>query len=217
MTLAQQIEKFNIEAAESIPSDVAEEFQSAIEEWVTTRIDKKALKVGQRMPSFQLNDANGKAVYSDELLKQGPIIISFYRGGWCPYCNLELKALQEKLNEFKDNNATLVAVSPELPDHSLSTIEKNELTFPVLTDRKLALAKQFGIVFKLPKNIENMTKNVFGLNLPEINGTDNFELPIPASYVVNSDHIIRHASVNPNFMQREEPSKIIDVLRNLSN
>ncbi|VAW51339.1 hypothetical protein MNBD_GAMMA05-842 [hydrothermal vent metagenome] len=215
MTLAQQIEKFNIAAADSTPAEVAEAFQAAIQNWVTTGIDKDALKEGDRIPSFQLNDLNGNAVHSDELLKRGPIIINFYRGGWCPYCDLELKALQDSLSEFKASNATLIAVSPELPDNSLAAIEKNRITFPVLTDRKLMLAKQFGLVFKLPKTIEDMTKDVFGLNLPEINGTDEFELPIPATYIVDSDHVIRFASANPNFMQRTEPSKIIDVLKTL--
>lgn len=215
MSLTQEIENYNITAAKSTPPEVAEAFQMAIQNWVSSRIDKEALKEGDKIPSFELSDANGNVVSCDNLLTQGPIVISFYRGGWCPYCNLELNALQKKLSEIKNNNGTLIAISPELPDSSLTTIEKNQLTFPVLTDRHLQVARQFGLVFQLPEVIEDMTKNVFGLDLTKINGTENFELPIPATYVVDTDHIVRYAFVDPNFMQRAEPSKIIDVLKNL--
>jgi len=216
MTLAQEIEKFNIEAAKGTPPEVAEAFQTSIQNWISNHIEKDALKEGDKIPSFQLNDANGKLVSSDTLLKQGPIVISFYRGGWCPYCNLELNALQKHIAEIKKANGTLVAISPELPDNSLTTIEKNKIAFPVLTDRNLQVAKQFGIAIQLPEIIKDMTKNVFGLDLTKINGADTFDLPIPATYVVDSDHIVRYAYVNPNFMQRSEPTKIVEALINLN-
>jgi len=216
MTLAKELEDLKKQAAIDAPAEVTEAFQNAIQDWIASGIDRNALKTGDRIPSFQLNDATGETVSSDELLKQGPIIISFYRGGWCPWCSLELRALQKHLSEFKNHNATLVAISPELPDSSSATIEKNDLKFPVLTDRNLLVAKQFGLVFQLPQLIEDMTKNVFDLDLTKINGTEKFELPIPATFVVDSNQIIRHAFVDADFMKRAEPSMIVEVLKNLN-
>jgi len=216
MTLTKELKDLKKQAAIDAPAEVTEAFQNAIQDWIATGIDKGALKIGDRIPSFQLSDATGKTGSSDELLKQGPIVISFYRGGWCPWCSLELRALQKHLHEFKKHHGTLVAISPELPDSSLATIEKNELTFPVLSDRDLQVARQFGLVFQLPETIEDMTKNVFGLDLTKINGTEKYELPIPATYVVDTDHIIRYAFVDADFMKRAEPEKIVEVLKKLN-
>lgn len=215
MSLALEIENFNKIAAQSTSPEVTEAFQKAIQDWVSTRIDKEALKVGDKIPNFQLEDANGRVISSEKLLKQGAIVISFYRGGWCPYCSLELRELQKHLDEIKKYNGTLVSISAELPDSSSGTIEKNQLTFPVLTDRNLFVAKQFGLVFQLPEVIEGMTKNTFGLDLTKINGTEKYELPIPETYVVDTSCTIRFAFVDPNFMQRTEPAEIVEVLKNL--
>jgi len=213
MTLAQEIAVLNIEAAKNTPPEVAEAFQNTITNWISSHIENDALKDGEKIPSFQLKNANGEQVSFDDLLKQGPIVISFYRGGWCPYCNLELKALQNHLSEIEKYNGALVAISPELPDNSLTTIEKNALAFQVLTDRNLEVAKQFGLAIQLPEIIEDMTQNIFGLDLAKINGTNTFDLPIPATYVIDMEHVVRYAYVNPNFMQRAEPTKIVEILK----
>ncbi len=215
MLLAQEIEELNRTTAPNIPEDVATAFQNAIQNWVANKIDKDALRVGDSIPSFKLNNHDGKSISSDDLLKQGPIIINFFRGGWCPYCNLELRAFQKHLNEIKKHKGSLVAISGELADSSINTVKENEINFPVLSDKNLLVARQFGLVFQLPEIIEDMTKNKFGLDLRKINGTDKFELPIPASYLVDVDHVIRYAYVNPNFMQRSEPSELVNALKNL--
>ena len=156
-------------------------------ELTDNRIDSisSPLKVGDKMPSFTLPDANGKEISSDKLLIQGSLILSFYRGGWCPYCNFELRALQKLLPEFEKSNATLVAISPENPDRSLSTQEKNELKFPVLSDSNNKVARSMGLAKEKDK------------------------LPIPASYVVDTNGNIRFAFVNSDYIQRAEPSDIL--------
>ncbi|MBL1275315.1 MAG: AhpC/TSA family protein [Ectothiorhodospiraceae bacterium] len=216
MTLAQEIEALNKEAAENTPAEVSLAFQEAIQNWVSSRVDKNTLKIGDKIPPFQLKNSSGELFTSNDLLKQSPTVISFYRGGWCPWCSLELKALQKHLDEIRDLNGTLVAISAELPETSLTTVENNKLSFPVLSDHNLDLARQFGLVIQLPKNIEDMTKNVFGLDFKKINGMESYELPIPATYVVDINHTIQYAFLDPNFMNRAEPTDILEVLKKLA-
>ena len=135
---------------------------------------------------------NSRIEISSDKLLQGSVILSFYRGGWCQYCNLELRALQNLLPEFEKSNATLVAISPENPDRSLSTQEKNELKFPVLSDSNNKVARSMGLA------------------------KENDKVPIPASYVVDTNGIIRFAFVNPDYTQRAEPSNILKSVTSLN-
>ena len=123
-------------------------------------------------------NANGKTVRLDDLLQHGPVVVAFYRGGWCPYCNLELRALQKTLPEIEKHGAQLVAISPQTPDSSLSTQQKDELQFQVLSDKHNAVARQFGLVFTLPEEIRTIYKG-FGHDLAARNGDDSFELTVP--------------------------------------
>jgi peroxiredoxin len=129
-----------------------------------------------------------------DLLQHGPVVVAFYRGGWCPYCNLELRALQKSLPEIEKLGAQLVAISPQTPDSSLSTQQKDKLRFQVLSDKHSAVARQFGLVFTLPEEIRTIYKG-FGHDLAVRNGDDSFELPFPATYVIGQDRIIRFAFV----------------------
>ncbi|VAW78072.1 hypothetical protein MNBD_GAMMA12-3898 [hydrothermal vent metagenome] len=215
MTLAQEIEALNKTAAENTPAEVSLAFQEAIQSWVSSRVDKNALKIGDKIPPFQLKNSSGELFASDDLLNKMPAVISFYRGGWCPWCSLELKALQKHLDEIKDLNGTLIAISAELPETSLATVENNKLNFNVLSDQNLDVARQFGLVIQLPKNIEDISKNIFGLDFKKINGMDTYELPIPATYVIDINHTIQYAFVDPNFMNRAEPAEVLEVLKKL--
>ena len=133
--LARQIQQFNIELAAQVPQEVLEAFGKSIEDLKTKNIEEKSIKIGETITNFSLKNAKNEVVNSSDILKNGKMIIAFYRGSWCPYCNLELKTLQEKISEFKEKNATLVAISPQRPDNSLTVIEKHHLTFEVLTNR----------------------------------------------------------------------------------
>ena len=156
MNLEKIIERFRKETLPQMDTNVIDTLAKGIEDLKIRKIENDALKVGDKMPSFILPDANGKEISSDELLDNGTLIISFYRGGWCPYCNLELRALQNLLPEFEKYNANLVAISPEKPDNSLSTQEKNELKFPVLSDINNLVAKSMGLVFEVPKEVVDL-------------------------------------------------------------
>ncbi|GET45329.1 peroxiredoxin-like family protein [Capnocytophaga felis] len=173
----------------------------------------KALKVGDKAVDFTLKNAKGEDVTLYSLLEKGNVVITWYRGGWCPYCNVALSQLQEKLPEFKSLNTNLVALTPELPDHSLSTQEKNKLEFEVLTDLNNEVARLYGVVFKLDDKTAQRYEQA--LHLSSRNGTNSSELPVPATYIIDKKGKIRYAFVNPNYKERANPEVIIQELRKI--
>lgn len=175
----------------------------------------QALNVGDTAPDFELPNALGETVQLFDLLRSGPVILSFYRGQWCPFCNLELRALQAAMGDIEEAGATLVAVSPNTPDTSLTTVEKHSLTFPVLSDHDSLVAKQFNLVYEMTReNIENYASK--GRDIPEYNGTDKWELPIPATYVIDTDRVIRYAYVDFNHRRRAEPAEVVAAAAGLT-
>ena len=167
--------------------------------------------VGDVLPDVSLTGATGETVTLSDLWKSGPLVISFYRGGWCPYCNMELRALQGILPQLQTHHASLVAISPEVPDHSLSTREKNELAFPVLSDIDNAYAKALGLVFQMPENLRALYHEN-GLHVDQHNGNDNYELPMPATYVVDTTGKVLVAFVPEDYTQRLDPQDILNAL-----
>jgi peroxiredoxin len=172
-----------------------------------------ALKVNDSTPDFSLPDAFGHEISLRTLLGTGPVVISFYRGEWCPFCNLELRALQQALPEITKLGANLIAISPEKPDNGIVLTEKNKLTFPVLSDFRNAVARQFGIVFRVGDKVQDLSRNVFRNDLALRNGEDSYELPVPATFVIDGRGIVRFAHVNVDFMTgRAEPKDVIAAL-----
>ena len=172
---------------------------------------KNALNVGAKMPTFNLKDANGKAVNSTDLLKQGNLVVVFYRGSWCPFCNLYLRNLQKNLAQIKEAGGNLVAVSVENPDNSLSVAKKNELDFTVLSDPDLTVARKFGIVYEMPKETAELYKSR-GLDVAKHNEMERAELPLSATYVVNRTGEIVYAFLEPDYKKRAAPEGIIETL-----
>jgi peroxiredoxin len=184
-------------------------------ELAASRIARRALKASDRAPDFRLPAARGGYVRLHDLLAKGPVVVSFYRGGWCPYCNLELRALQNALPEIKRLGAQLVAISPQTPDESLSTAERNELAFAVLSDIGSVTAKAFGIAFELAEELRPIYARS-GHALPDKNGDDSWVLPIPATFVVDRDGAIALAFVDVDYRNRLEPTEIVAVLQALA-
>lgn len=170
-----------------------------------------ALRKGQGAPMFGLPDAQGQLVALRNLLDRGPVIVTFYRGGWCPYCNIALRALQSQLPQINQCGATLVAISPELPDQSLSTQEKLALAFHVLSDRDNEVARRFGLVYRV-SDAARVRLLALGRDLVAHNGTRSWELPITATYVINQNAIIVFDHLDADYRNRLEPSSIIDAL-----
>ena len=188
-------------------------YAEGIEDVKNSGILEKALNVGDKAPNFTLNNATNNPVSLYDELENGPVILTWYRGGWCPYCNITLLFLQEKLPEFKQEGATLIALTPELPDKSLSTSEKNELEFTVLSDVGNKVGKEYGVVFELTMDVASIYEAGFGLS--ENNGDDSHELPLAATYIIDQDGIIQYAFLNEDYRNRAEPAVIIEELKKL--
>jgi peroxiredoxin len=172
----------------------------------------RALKAGDIAPTFTLMDPDGHPVSSIELLKQGPLVISFYRGVWCPYCNLELVALEEALPSFKAAGANLIAISPQNAVNSRKSVRTNSLSFPILSDPRNDVAAAFGIRFALPDYLVALYKMLKN-DLPAFNGDNSWTLPMPARYVVGQDGAILYSEVNPDYTHRPEPQDMLPALR----
>jgi peroxiredoxin len=179
----------------------------------TSGVLSQALTVGDSAPEFTLPDAFGNEVSLKALLAKGPVVVSFYRGEWCPFCNIELRGLQEVLQRMQELGASLVAISPEKPDHGIIATEKNKLTFPVLSDFENKVARQFGVVFRIGQEIKDFSINVFKNDLAVRNGEDSYELPVPATFVIDTTGVLRFAHIDADYMTgRVEPETVISAL-----
>ncbi|MDO7138580.1 peroxiredoxin-like family protein [Algibacter lectus] len=180
---------------------------------VNSGILDKALNVGDKAPNFTLNNALNQPVSLYNTLENGPVVLTWYRGGWCPYCNITLHHLQEHLPEFKKAGATLLALTPELPDNSLNTSEKNNLEFTVLSDIGNTVGKTYGVVFELTKEVASIYQEGFGLN--QKNGDDSNELPLAATYVIDKKGVIQYAFLDADYKERAESKEIVSALNKL--
>ena len=184
----------------------------------TSGVLDHALKIGDRVPDFTLPDPFGHDVSFKTLLAKGPVVVSFYRGEWCPYCNLELRAFQQALPQMQELGASLVAISPEKPEGGAAAIEKNALTFTVLSDFENKVARQFGIVFQVGEKLQDLSKNLFKNDLALRNGEGSYQLPVPATFVVDAEGIVRFAHVEVDYMTgRAEPEEVVAVLKGLAH
>ncbi|MDF1862281.1 MAG: peroxiredoxin-like family protein [Verrucomicrobiales bacterium] len=171
-----------------------------------------AKTVDDKAPDFTLPTVNGSSLTLSEELKKGPVVLTWYRGRWCPYCNIQLAAYQKILPQIEELGAQLIAVSPELPDKSLSTTEKNNLRFTVLSDANLKVADEYGLIFKLTPEVERLYGQFFDIR--EFNGTEAVanELPLAATYVIGQDGVIRWAFLEADYTMRAEPRDILKAL-----
>jgi len=188
-------------------------FAQAIKELEESGV-AQGLHVGDPVPDFTLPDVTGKSISLSEVLAKGPVILTFYRGGWCPYCNLELRAYQRVLPEIKESGAQLIAISPQTPDASLSTKEKDELEFLVLSDEGGKVAQQFDVVFKMQDYLIDLYKQS-GMDIPAYNGDETWDLPKPATFVIDQQRNIIFTHVDSDYRNRTEPSEVIKIVKSL--
>lgn len=212
MALEQELAAFQAEFARTAPEGRVALYEAKIEDLRATFAQEQAIGVGDKAPDFALPGVDGRQILLDDLLRQGPVVLTFYRGGWCPYCNLQLRAYQAALPEFAALGARLVAVSPQLPDNSLDTAEKNGLTFDVLSDIGNAVARSYGLVYALPPELREALRSN-GKALSSINGDESWELPVPATYVIGTDGRVLIASLHIDYRTRLEPDAILAALR----
>ena len=178
--------------------------------------DANAIEVSQKIPNFELPNQEGNLISISDLLEKGPIVLTFYRGSWCPYCNLQLKALQSKLSDIHNLGAQLIAISPEVPDESLSKNEIEEMDFEILSDQDAKVALEYGVAWEIPEFLSVHMKNDRGLDLEIINNGNGSILPIPATFVINKEGIATWRYVDIDYRTRCEPDDIIDALQRLA-
>ncbi|HLB92721.1 MAG TPA: peroxiredoxin-like family protein [Terriglobales bacterium] len=171
-----------------------------------------ALKAGANSPSFELPDHNGKLVSSANLLRQGRLVLIFIRGRWCPFCVAQMEAMSSIAPEIAATGAALVAVSPQTEKQAFFMHDQHKLAFPLLVDAQNALARQFGLVYRVPQEQQSLYSRTF-VNLPFANGDSSWELPIPATYVIDCDGRILFASANEDYSDRPEPVEIAEAVR----
>ena len=184
----------------------------ATDELIASGAAERALKAGDRAPEFTLKDANGRELSSQELLAKRLLVVTFYRGVWCPYCNMDLQALQEVLPAITERAAQLIAISPQSPHNSLKSQRENKVTFPMLTDPGNEVAARFGLRFKLPDYLIDLYRDTFKNDLSRTNGDSSWTLPMPARYVIGTDGVIAYAEVNPDYTRRPDPDELLPVL-----
>ena len=213
-TLRDRIAEFTQNMAKHAPPEVVSMLAAEIRKLAESGIANRALAVGARAPDFSLPDARGGKVSLSTLVQTGPTVVTFYRGGWCPFCDLQLRAYQGALTEIRRLGAELVAISPQTPDFAMADVSTKELAFPVLTDAHNHVAKLYGLVFVLSDLMKELQKG-FGNPIPKFNGDDSWELPMPGTFVIDKNRVVRLAHVDPDYMKRLEPAAILDSLRGI--
>ncbi len=204
--------KFETEMA---PPEVVAVLHRITDELIASGQAGRSLHAGDRAPAFTLPDPDGKLVSSQDLLAKGPLVLTFYRGVWCPYCNLDLQALEEARSEIEARGAFLVAVSQQTAANSRKAQRTNKLGFPIVGDKGGELAAKFGIRWHLPDDVQAVHKQL-GADLVAFNGEDSWTLPMPARYVIGQDGVIAYAEVNPDYTRRPEPTDVFAVLDQLN-
>jgi peroxiredoxin len=197
------------------PRSAIDIMHRATSELIASGAANHARKAGEVAPAFVLNAPDGQTISAAELLTRGPLVVSFYRGVWCPYCNMELQALQAALPAIRDTGANLVAISPQNAVNSRKSMRDNKLEFPILSDPHNDIAAAFGLRFTLPDYLIELYKD-FKNDLPGFNGDDSWTLPMPGRFVIARDGVIRYAEVNPDYTKRPDPQELLPVLHGLT-
>ena len=211
-TLSEQLAEYRASWRVRVPAERQALMDQHVAHLAATGISRNAKQVGDRAPAIRLRDQHGETFDVATLLAKGPVVVTFYRGGWCPFCNLELKAYQSALPRIAAAGASMVAISPEKPDGTVSTAAKNALSFPVLSDVGQRVVKAFGIVYAFTDDVRKVYDG-FGLDMPSKNGSPNdWSLPLSATYVIDRDGVIRFADTRVDYRERTDPLEVLRVL-----
>jgi peroxiredoxin len=210
-TLKETLVAFRAGSARRWGSERIALYEAQTDELRRSGIAEAALGAGDRAPDFSLPDLQGGRVHLSEILRRGPVVLAFYRGGWCHYCSLQLRAYQDALAEIERLGAALIAISPQTAERSLATADRDELAFPVLSDPGCRVARNYRLVFSLAVELRPVYAQS-GIDLPAINGDGRWDLPIPATFVIDRDGQIVLAHVDVDYRNRLEPSQMVSAL-----
>jgi len=216
MSLQAKLDGFKAKFKRMAPEGAFDTFARSTQELIDSGQAERALKAGEKVPDFVLTDSDRNEVRLRDLLADGRVVLTFYRGVWCPYCNIELQALEEVAADIRARGASLVAISMQGAADSRKSQKDNKLSFPILTDKNGELADKLGIRWSLQDYVIPFHQG-FGVELPRIHGDGQWNLPMPARYVVDADGTIAYAEVNPDYTRRPEPADLFPVLDNLAS
>jgi peroxiredoxin len=214
MSLTDDLEAQQARSRQRLGPERTAVFEAAIAALAADIAARKGIGVGQAAPDFRLANQNGEFVTLGERLGEGSVVLAFYRGAWCPYCNIQLRALQAALPALQAANASLIAISPQTPDVTLTLTERDALAFDVLADVGCALAEAYGIAFALPESLRDIYAGM-GNSLPERNAADDWRLPIPATFVIAPDGKVAFADVDADYRKRAEPADVVAIAESL--
>jgi peroxiredoxin len=198
--------------ARYVPAETQAVHRRVIADLKADGIESRALSVGAKAPQFELQDHNGKPVRSLDLLARGSLVICFIRGRWCPFCVGQLEAMNQVLNQVKGAGANLIAISPQTVKQSFFMADQHKLRFPLLSDAHNEVARQFGLVYRVPEDQRAIYQRAF-INLPFADGDDTWVLPVPATSALDRLGTVRYASVNADYSERPEPAEILETLK----
>jgi peroxiredoxin len=198
--------------AKYVPAETQAIHARAVAELQRQRRAEDILPVGAKVPEFQLQDHEGKSISSSDLLARGRLVLCFIRGRWCPFCVAQTEAMNLILPDLKQAGATLVAISPQTAQQSFFMRDQHKLRFPLLSDAGNKVARQFGLTYRVPDEQQAVYQRAF-VNLPFVNGDNSWELPIPATYIIDRDGNVLYASANEDYAERPEPEDIVNFLQ----
>lgn len=211
--LEDKIKEYQVSFRQRVPQELQTIMLKATDTLKGKKISDNALKTGDFVKDFSLPNVDNSLISLESVLHQKDfVLLSFYRGVWCPYCNLELKALQSIKTELDALNVELIAISPQTPDNSLSTQEKNELTFKVLSDMDNVVAKEFGLIFSLDEALRPIYQT-FGIDIIAANHSETYELPMPATYLISKNKEILYHFIDEDYTKRSEPEAIVELIK----
>jgi len=212
MSLKEELEAKNAEVEKNVPPELFSQMRSSVDDLRDSGLSAQAPKKGEALLGFSLPNQHGNIITLASLLEKGPLVINFYRGRWCPYCSIELSAYQSILADINRLGATFIAISPELPDDSLTDSEKATMDFDVLTDKNLSYARSLHLTFTVPENIRGIYSD-FGFNLEDKNGVGQHDLPMPVTIVVGQDGVVIDCFCDEDYTKRKEPSEVLELLK----
>ena len=213
-SLSEDLDRFIKEFIDSAPTEVQRDFNQSVNEVRDSGILDKAINVGDYAPEFNLVNATGKYVSLYDQLERGPVVLVWYRGGWCPYCNLQLQHIQMKLNEIHQAGGQVIAISPELPDKTMTTKERHMLAFQVLSDTNNKVADRYKLAYTVPKYVVDHYDLSSKLNVH--NGNNENRLPLAVTYVIAKNGVVEYAFLDADYKNRATPEEIITVLKSLN-
>jgi peroxiredoxin len=214
--LTQAINEYDAAKAQRVPAEILEAMAKATTDLAASGIQHRAVGVGDGFPDFELPNQHGACRRFSDYLQDRPVVLNIYRGGWCPYCNMEMKALHDLLPEIEGQGARLVGMAPETPEMARVTAERHSVSIDILSDVGNLVAEKLGLVFELPQALRPIYEKI-GIDIPAYNGDRSFKLPMPATYVVRTDGTVAYAFVDPDYTKRQEPADIVTLLESLSS